>query len=117
MILFTPRVNEILAYAHKQIGKPFDSGALNPKVFLSDPFLGDIESRDWRDPHKWFCAEYSVCCFEQGNYWGDGVKCPMMKNRITPADEFLIFMMDSAFVNRDTFFEPLHDLKMWPNEK
>jgi len=116
MILKTPRADAILHWAHSQIGKPFDSGALSPKVFLADPFVGSIESRDWRDPAKWFCAEYLICAFEDGEYWGPGVKCPVMKNRLTPADDYQIFMMDPNFVNRDTFFDPIEDIAMGPYE-
>ncbi len=116
MVLMTPHADEILAYAWKQVGRPFDSGALSPKVFLADPFLGSVESRDWRDPTQWFCEELIVCCFEQGNYWGKGVKVPTKKNRLTPADGLLIHMMDPNFVNRDTFYDPIPDVQMGPYE-
>jgi hypothetical protein len=112
MILKTPQAPVILAFARSQIGRPFDASALSPKVFLSDPFVGSVESRDWRNTNKWFCAEYSVWCFEEGDYWGTGVRCPIIKNRITPADEYMVFMMDPNFINRDSFFDPMQDLKM-----
>lgn len=117
MTLRTQRAEAILTYAHAQIGRPFDGGALSPKVFLYDPFIGSVEDkRDWRDPSAWFCAELAICAFERGGYWGDGVQCPVLKNRITPADLYEIFMMDPNFVNRSTFFDPIEDLAMGPYE-
>lgn len=117
MVLQTPRAKDIYDYAHAQIGKPFDSGALSPKVFLADPFIGSVEDkRNFREPSKWFCAELVICAFEEGVYWGPGVKCPILKNRVTPGDLYEIFMMDPNFVNRDTFFNPIEDLPMGPYE-
>lgn len=116
MVLETPQADAILAFAKLQLGKPFDSGALSPKIFLADPFLGSVESRNWHDPNQWFCAELVVCSFEEGAYWGPGVKVPIYKNRVTPADAYLLHMMDPNFVNRETFFDPIPDLKMGPYE-
>lgn len=116
MILKTPQADAILAFAKSQIGKPFDSGALSPKVFLADPFYGSVESRDWHNPNQWFCAELVICSFEEGGYWGPGVKVPIYKNRVTPADYYTLHMMDPNFVNRETFFNPVPDLQMGPYE-
>jgi hypothetical protein len=117
MTLNTPTAKAILDYARSQIGRPFDSGALSPKVFLADPYLGAVEDkRDWREPTRWFCAELVICAFEHGGYWGPGVQCPILKNRVTPGDLYEIFMMDPNFVNRDTFFDPIEDLPMGPYE-
>ena len=116
MTLNTPQARAILDFARAQIGKQFDSGALSPKVFLADPFVGSVESRDWRDPTSWFCAELVICAFEAGAYWGPGVKCPILKNRVTPGDLYEIFMMDPNFTNRNTFFDPVQDLAMGPYE-
>lgn len=116
MILQTGQAEAILDWAKGEIGKPFDSGALSPKVFLSDPFYGEVESRNWRDPDKWFCAEYVVCAFENGGYWGPGVKIPIKKNRVTPADSTMIFLMDPNLVNRTTWLDPVGGIAMGPNE-
>lgn len=102
----------ILFYAHSQVGRPFDSAALSPKIFLSDPFYGAVESRDWRDPNKWFCQELVVCSLETGGFWGVGVKCPILKNRITPADGTMILMMDHRLLNRDTWLAPISGISM-----
>ena len=116
MIIKTDKADAILAYAKKQIGRPFDSSALSPKVFLADPFYGSVESRDWRDPNQWFCAELIICAFEKGEYWGAGVKVPILKNRITPADAHMIFLMDPNFINRETFLDPIPNIKMGIHE-
>jgi hypothetical protein len=116
MVLQTDRADAILAWAKTQIGKPFDNGALSPKVFLSDPFYGEVESRNWRDPDKWFCAEYVICAFENGGYWGSGVKVPIKKNRVTPADGTMVFMMDPNLQNRATWLDPIPEIAMGPYE-
>jgi len=116
MILQTPKADEILEWTISQIGKPFDSAALSPKVFLSDPFVGDVEARDWRDPHQWFCMELIICAFENGNYWGPGVKVPIKKNRVTPADGTMVFMMDPNLLNRTTWLDPIKDVRMGRHE-
>ncbi len=113
MVLQTDRADAILAFAHSQVGKPFDSGALSPKVFLSDPFYRAMEGdRDWRNPEQWFCMELVICAMEEGGYWGPGKKVRVKKNRITPGDGYTMFMMDPNFVNADTFFDPTPMLKM-----
>ncbi len=113
MVIRTDRADAILAFAHAQIGKPFDNGALSPKVFLSDPFYREMEGdRDWRNPDIWFCAEMKVCSFEGGAYFGQGIQVPIKKNRVTPGDLYTMFMMDPNFVNRDTFFDPIPTIKM-----
>lgn len=117
VIIRTDRADAILAFARKQIGRPFDVSALSPRVFLSDPFYGDVESRDWRHPDKWFCAEYAACSFEDGAYWGKGEKCPIKKNRITPTDFHLILLMDPHVMNRSTMFDPVPTLRMGRYEK
>jgi hypothetical protein len=117
MILRTNRADAILKFAHDQVGKPFDSGALSPKVFLGDPFYKEMEgNRDWRDPTKWFCMELVICAFEAGGYLGDDGQVPIKKNRVTPGDGYMAFMLDPNFVNRDTFFDPVPMLKMGPYE-
>ena len=114
--LKTDRADAILAFAREQIGKPFDTGALSPRVFLSDPFYGAVESRDWRHPDKWFCAEMAVCSLEEGGYWGEGAKLPIKKNRITPADLHLMLLMDCHVSNRDTMMYPIQNIKMGDHE-
>ncbi len=110
MVLTTDRANAILDYAKAQVGKPFDAGAIHPKVFLADPLKA--QPRDWREPSKWFCMELIIVSCEKGGLWGDGVLIPYDKDRITPADGYMIFMMAPYFMNRATFFDPLHTLKM-----
>ena len=116
MVLQTDRADAILEWARTQIGKPFDGGALAPKVFLSDPFYGEVESRNWRDPDKWFCAEYAVCAFEDGGYWGPGRKVSIKKNRVTPADLSMIFIMDPNLQNWATWLDPVPSIAMGPYE-
>lgn len=116
VILKTDRANDVLAFLHDQISKPFDKGALSPRIFLSDPFYGDVESRDWRHPDKWFCAELAVCALEDGGYWGKGIKLPIKKNRVTPADFHLMLMMDRNVINRETMMLPIPTIKMGPHE-
>lgn len=116
MILQTDRAAAILAWAKTQIGKPFDSGALSPRVFLSDPYYGEVESRNWRDPDKWFCAEYVTCMLEDGGYWGPGVKVPIKKNRVTPADLTMVLIMDPNLQNRNTWLDPVPEIAMGPYE-
>jgi len=112
MVLRTDRADEILECARTQIGKPFDGSALSPKVFLSDPFYGAVESRDWRNPDKWFCAEMAVCNLEDGGFWGVGETVPIKKNRVTPEDLHLVLVMDPRVMNRDTHLLPIPTLKM-----
>lgn len=116
MILQTDRADAILEKAKTQIGKPFDSGALSPKVFLSDPYYGEVESRDWRDPSMWFCAEYVVCMLEDGAYWGPDVKVSIKKNRVTPADLTMVLIMDPNLQNRNTWLDPVPEIAMGPYE-
>lgn len=116
MVIKTDRADAILAWAKTQIGKPFDSGALSAKVFLSDPFYGDVESRDWRDPNKWFCMEYVICALENGAYWGPGVNVMIKKNRVTPADGTMVFLMDPNLQNRTTWLDPIPSIAMGPDE-
>lgn len=112
--LQTDKADAVLAFAHGQIGKPFDTGALNPKVFLSDPFYGDVEARDWRNPDWWFCAEMWTCSLEEGRFWDE--KLPIKKNRITPADLHMILMMDSRVVDRHMMMWPIPFIKMGRHE-
>lgn len=66
----------ILAFAHAQVGKPYDTGAI----------LGLCADRDWRDPTKWFCSELCTAAFQQAH--------PVLRiadniDRITPRDLLL----------------------------
>src|SRR6266702_2626287 len=70
---------------------PFDAGAIHPKVFLADPLY--LQPRDWRNPNQWFCMELIVVCCEKGGLWGENVLIPYDKDRITPADGYMVMMM------------------------
>lgn len=68
--------SKILAFAHAQLGKPYDFGAI----------AGLVVNRDWRDPSKWFCSELVTAAFEQAK--------PLLRvadsiDRITPRDVLL----------------------------
>src|SRR5215469_11418764 len=67
-----------------QLGKPFDSEALSPKVFLSPHF----EYREWRTEDKWFCAELMARATEIAPLLDWPI--PGIKNRVTPADLILL---------------------------
>src|SRR6516225_6962601 len=67
-----------------QRGKPFDSSALKPGVFLS----GDFSNRDWRTEDSWYCAELIGRAVEVAPLLDWTI--PGIKNRITPADLILL---------------------------
>jgi hypothetical protein len=84
--------------AHKQIGKPFDNGALWD--FLSD----QPHDRDWRQTDSWFCSELIVYCLEQANFFPYSLV--VAKNRITPADTLLLL---NPFLTHENIQEFLND--------
>jgi uncharacterized protein YycO len=67
----------VLAFAHAQVGKAYDMGAI----------AGIVLHRDWRNADKWFCSELVVAALEQGNVIhriADNV------DRIVPRDVLII---------------------------
>lgn len=110
MVIKTDKAQFIMAYALAQLGKPFDNSALY--AFLSE---GTPGVRDWRDPDKWFCAEMPPRCFELGAYW-EPEKLIWPKDRFSPTDLVMLFMMDPNFVNRKTFWDPIIGLKLGEKE-
>lgn len=105
MILRTERADEVINAAKSQLGKPFDSSSLLD--FISDKPPGE---RDWRNIDAWFCAEHKVWSCEEGGLWY--YKLPWPKNRISPTDLLLIFLMDDRWENRDVFWSPIPGLQL-----
>ena len=92
---FAVRRNVVMSTTHErafrfhdfcisQLGKPFDTDALKPSVFLSSEF----HNRDWRTDDSWFCAEMSGRAVEEAPLLDWTI--PGIKNRITPADLILL---------------------------
>jgi hypothetical protein len=78
------RANRFKDFCMGQVGKPFDTSALKPSVFLSSEF----HNREWRTEDSWYCAELIGRASEVApllNY-----PIPGIKNRITPADLILL---------------------------
>lgn len=112
MVIKTVKADDIIDYAMSQLKKPFDQDALY--AFASDAL--PWQARDWRDPDKWFCAELCTAAFEIGGYWHpETLRWP--KDRITPADLYLLFMWDPLWVNKSTFWDPIPGLKLGRSEK
>ena len=112
MIIQTGKAPPIYQAAYSQIGKPFDGDALQD--FISDSFPG---YRDWRDTGHWFCAELAVWAFETGGYWLPMTELPWPKNRVSPSDLFLIFLMDANWLNRETFWDRIEGLSLDSKER
>lgn len=109
MVICTNKAGIILDFAKSQLGKPFDSGALQD--FFSENFPGH---RDWRENGRWFCAELVIWAFERALYWQTDLLWP--KNRVSPTDIFLIFLTDPNWVNRETFWSPVQGLTLGGRE-
>lgn len=110
MILRTDYADKITEFCLAQVGKPFDSSAL--WNFLS-PSLPGV--RDWRDPAIWYCSEMFVCAVENSGYFFHILgknKLPWPKDRASPTDFLMIFMLDENWVNRDTFWQQIPGLKL-----
>lgn len=112
MILKTDRADDVIAGAMKELGKPFDSSALWD--FLGDSFPSD-EIRDWRNPDMWFCAELKCCKLEDGGFYP--YRLPWPKNRVSPTDILIAELMDERWINRDTFWQPVPNLKLGKMER
>jgi hypothetical protein len=91
-----------------QLGKPFDNNVI--LSFLSDK----VFSRDWRDPEHWFCIEGIAWAQEAEGFWSRPLQ--WAKTRMTPLDYYVLMMQDERFVNWETFWLPISDLKLSPGE-
>jgi len=110
-IIMTPVAEAIIMIAESQLGKPFDSSAVSFKTFFNDePF-----DRNWRDTGKWFCSELMAWAFEQADHWGRPLIWP--KNRITPTDFLLLFIMSPNFIDWEKFWEPLEGVTLGQRER
>ena len=78
------RATRFYDFVMSQRGKPFDSSALKPSVFLSSKFA----DRDWRTDDSWYCAELIGRAIEIAPLLDWTI--PGIKNRITPADLILL---------------------------
>ena len=67
-----------LAFAQKQISKPYDKTAI----------LGFAFDRDWREPDSWFCSELASAAFEAAGILKYHLATTV--NRITPEDLLLV---------------------------
>jgi hypothetical protein len=60
-----------------------------------------------------------VWAFEKEGYWdvilGD-LELPWPKDRVSPTDVLMIFLLDPGWINRDTFWKPVPGLKLDENE-
>lgn len=109
MIIATSRADDVRAIARTQLGKPFDNGAL--RDMIGDKFPGE---RDWRIDDCWFCSELLAWAMETAGMF-DG-PLPWPKNRLTPTDLLVLFLLDSRWVNRDTFWVDSNAERWRPRE-
>ena len=74
-----------IMFARKQIGKPFDNGAL--WSFLHDQ-AEEPPQRQWRDPATWFCSELLIRACEVGGVfpW----RLAVTKTMISPGDSLML---------------------------
>jgi hypothetical protein len=110
MVIQTDKANAIIGFCTDQLGKPFDKGMAHN--FLSPSVPG---VRDWRNPESWACSEMTTCATEESAYWLPilGKKqLPWPKNRVSPTDKIMIFLLDPNWINRDTFWDPIEGLKL-----
>lgn len=103
-------VEAVIGAALSQVGKPFDSAALEPATFFTDEI-----TRDWSLPTMWFCAELTAWYLVEGRFWP---KRPLfMFNRFAPMDIIHRFDFDPRFINRDQFLERVPGLELDPGEQ
>jgi len=110
MILETDRADDIRAIARTQLGKGFDNSGL--KDFLSDKFPGQ---RDWRLDEHWFCAELVMWALDVGGFW-QPERMVWPRNRVSPTDVLVALLMDPRWINRETFWNPVPGLQLYPGE-
>lgn len=72
------RFHEII---RTEIGKPFDNDALWC-------FLGQMPTRDWRKPDRWFCSELITYALEESGFFP--YKLVVAKDRVSPPDLLLL---------------------------
>lgn len=65
-------------FLHEQIGKPYDSRAIEAFVF----------DRNWRKPDTWFCSELMAAALEQCGFFQH--RLTTISNRVTPSDLLLV---------------------------
>lgn len=87
-----------LDWAHAEIGKPFDNGALYH--FLRDRAGAPAIGRDWRDPKQWFCSEFVIRACEFGGLFGYPLILP--KDVVSPNDALLFL---NPFMTPDNIVE------------
>jgi len=109
MVLKTERADDIRAIAKTQLGKEFDNVGL--REMLSDNFPG---ARNWRMDDNWFCAELVAFAMEAGGLFGGPLLWP--KNRVSPSDLLMLFLLDARWINQDIFWAPVPGLKLGPSE-
>lgn len=109
MILSTPRADDVRSIALSQLGKGFDNSSL--RDFVNDRFP---DERDWRLDDHWFCAELVVWAMETAGMFDGPLRWP--KNRVSPTDVLLLLLLDHRWLNRDTFWLPIPNLVLGPDE-
>lgn len=106
MILATPRADDIRRLWATQLGKPYDDSVMYD--LMSDVFPGN---RDWRLDDTWFCSEGVLWAMEAGQFWGPH-QLQWPKNRVSPTDLLMLLINDDRWINRETFWLPIPNLKM-----
>lgn len=83
-------------FCYAQLGKPFDTGAVKFRTFLS----ADFSNRDWRDDSMWYCYEMLARATEVSQLiWWDLIG---IKNRVTGSD---YLMMINPIMDTNLFWE------------
>ena len=72
-----PIEEQFYVFLKGQVGKPYDSSAIEAFVF----------DRSWRKPDSWFCSELIAAALEDSRFFPHKLSTPA--NRITPADLLL----------------------------
>ena len=87
----TTAAREFYDFAHKQVGKPYDSVAI----------LGFAAGRNWREPDSWFCAELAAAALEAAH-----LVAPLLlaTSKITPVSLALVL---SGQHGREVVNEPV----------
>lgn len=76
-------------WAKQQEGKPFDQDAIYAFLHRRLGRPSRKYARDWRDPVKWFCAEYCLRAPEIGGLFPHQLITP--RNEVTPNDDLIYF--------------------------
>jgi uncharacterized protein YycO len=70
--------DKFYSFLKEQLGKPYDSTAIEAFVF----------NRDWKKDDSWFCSELQAAALEQSDFLTH--KLSTITNRITPSDLLLV---------------------------